>query len=69
MPTHLVHWPEVPSVFAPYPVAVKGAGLIFLSGLRGARQGAAPAAFDEIPAVQSTIINITDNRMRLMLGR
>ncbi len=50
MPTHPVHCPEVPSVFAPYPVAVKGAGLIFLSGLRGARPGVAPAAFDEIPA-------------------
>jgi hypothetical protein len=33
MSTHLVHCPEVPKVFAPYPVAVKGAGLVFLSGL------------------------------------
>jgi hypothetical protein len=42
MSTHLVRCLEVPSVFAPYSVAVKGAGLVFLSDLRGVRMCGGP---------------------------
>ena len=41
---------EVEAVFPPYPLAVKAAGLVFLSGIRSGSRHGAPRRFDALPA-------------------
>lgn len=48
-PIERITHPEIRPAFARYPLAVKAAGLVFLSGVRAGMRGADPRRFDELP--------------------
>jgi 2-iminobutanoate/2-iminopropanoate deaminase len=49
-----VHSPDLLPVLRPYPVAVKHAGVAFLSGVRPGTRGSRPHGFDDIPEAVRT---------------